>query len=1154
MKTLAALLNRYCVLTLLCFSSGAMADDTELYVLNVTSDAGVQPRVMIIFDNSGSMSNNVYSVEPFTPTTTYTKIYWSSSSRVPSTDSSSYFYASKNNCHTSISALNSVGFYSSKFLSLQSKTKRGNTTWSWSNLNKDYRDSYVDCLSDVTESDTSNPANNATGYPKDSPSSESTAYSATKNSGMFDSANATYLFTSDYVSWYNNPVKTNLGTRLSIAKKTIDDLIVSTPSVDYGLATFNNNEGGDYYGNNDDGGRIVFASKNANDTTDTTDTNAGFRQSLRDIISKLTSKTYTPLAEALYEVAHYWQGGDIVYGKWAGWWEAENWWSAPTYNTATPAYDASAMNSGKTKYITPFDTCHNHGYIIYMTDGAPTNDSGANTRITSEFINSTKLTTNELSDWGSTFSYNSGKSSSYLPALAGYLNHKDLISTLDGDQTVTTYTIGFGDDAMANAEELLSEAAKRGGGKYFPAADATALGDALRNIIVDILSGQYSMLAPTTASSTLDRSQYLDNLYYSLFTPSSGPSWVGNIKKLKFSSDGSYIADVNGNPAISSSGKIMSTATTYWSTVTGDGAKIDQGGVQGMLANKTAERKLLTNNGTSLVDLTKVNLTTIAGTSAAVTTALGLTDAADIDDQISWIQGKDVDGSDPSINRKNILGDMMHSKPFVLNYGIKSPATEPDLRLIVGTNAGFLHMFKDSGTTVDESWAFIPYDLLANQTTLRNNSTGMSHVYGLDGSPSAYILDKNNDGIISSSGASGDKAWIFIGQREGGRSYYAFDVTNPDSPSIKWKITGGATTGFDRLGYTWATPQVTSIPGETDPVVIFTGGYTGSGATSGVGNAIYFVNANTGALVFKVSPDAQSTTNLSATDMTGAIPGGVTLLDSDSDGVTDRLYAADTNGTVWRMDMNGTDKTKWSIFDFAVLADQTKATEKRKFFSAPTVARTFNHKVTSSNGVVSTADVPFDAVLLGSGDRQSPASEKTIQNGYFMLRDYNVGKLSSTSTKPDAIVVDDLYDITTMPDVSASSVLINLTNKSGWKYWLGGTGEKVFGAGSVVNGTLYFTSFLPEASKSQDICTLGNSIGTTKLYEFNMHYGTYSGSAYTTVNDLLVDNLAIFVTSDKKIRLLGGPGDKIENKESYTGTTLTSGSTLPRRVYQYLHE
>ena len=102
---------------------------------------------------------------------------------------------------------------------------------------------------------------------------------------------------------------------------------------------------------------------------------------------------------------------------------------------------------------------------------------------------------------------------------------------------------------------------------------------------------------------------------------------------------------------------------------------------------------------------------------------------------------------------------MMHSKPLVINYGIPSGSSQPDLRILVGTNAGFLHMFKDLGDTVDESWAFIPYPLLKNQTVLRDNDSSVSHMYGLDGTPVSYVLDSNNDGLITSSG-SGDKACV----------------------------------------------------------------------------------------------------------------------------------------------------------------------------------------------------------------------------------------------------------------------------------------------------------------------------------------------------------------------------------------------------------
>ena len=48
------------------------------------------------------------------------------------------------------------------------------------------------------------------------------------------------------------------------------------------------------------------------------------------------------------------------------------------------------------------------------------------------------------------------------------------------------------------------------------------------------------------------------------------------------------------------------------------------------------------------------------------------------------------------------------------------------------------------------------------------------------------MKDGNGDGIINGS----DKVWIFFGLRRGGSSYYAMDVSSPNSPSLMWHING----------------------------------------------------------------------------------------------------------------------------------------------------------------------------------------------------------------------------------------------------------------------------------------------------------------------------------------------------------------------------
>ena len=42
--------------------------------------------------------------------------------------------------------------------------------------------------------------------------------------------------------------------------------------------------------------------------------------------------------------------------------------------------------------------------------------------------------------------------------------------------------------------------------------------------------------------------------------------------------------------------------------------------------------------------------------------------------------------------RGDIFGNPLHSKPVAIDYG------NGDIRILIGTNAGFLHMFKDDDT------------------------------------------------------------------------------------------------------------------------------------------------------------------------------------------------------------------------------------------------------------------------------------------------------------------------------------------------------------------------------------------------------------------------------------------------------------------------
>jgi type IV pilus assembly protein PilY1 len=146
-----------------------------------------------------------------------------------------------------------------------------------------------------------------------------------------------------------------------------------------------------------------------------------------------------------------------------------------------------------------------------------------------------------------------------------------------------------------------------------------------------------------------------------------------------------------------------------------------------------------------------------------------------------------------------------------------------------------LHVFTDtdiyfngrSYSPGDEIFAFIPRDLLAKLATLNDSS---SHVYMVDGSPALF-----QHSTIDESGNK--KKSLVFGEREGGRDYWALNVSSPDpfTWSVKWHISGnpgGASTPITKtineLGYTWSKPFFTAIKiseGEAKDVMIFAGGY-----------------------------------------------------------------------------------------------------------------------------------------------------------------------------------------------------------------------------------------------------------------------------------------------------------------------------------------
>jgi type IV pilus assembly protein PilY1 len=1120
------------ILSISCFT---MAEDIELYVGSSAQRSSGKAKVLIIFDNSGSMESNKLSAKtPYNANTVYPAIgdlqitpnepiYFTKGAGIddslPIPDGPNErrrFLRKINGCESSKAILDSVGFYTGY---LREYKYQGNSgAWKEIPDNNGLNIDVLDCYADIQNNDNKNANGMELGFPVDGlGTNQNPVYygPSSANSPVFNTGELVTLYTSNYLRWAQADIS-DIGssdlTRLEVAQNTISDFIVSNPTVDFGLQVFNVNA---YDENEKDGGRIVFGIQNM-------DVNA--KATILDIINnQIDGETNTPLCESLYEAGRYFGGKSVYYGD-------DDGAISNGYKPNTPPRDRS-IESGK-KYITPFVSCTKEIYTILITDGNPTKDNAANDEI--------KLL-HGVSDsptvYSSVIDGKTQKVSSYLAQLAYYMQHHDLIDgsiadlNIDGTEDLSTIrnstlnTIGFGfvdpnvhDYVEPPGVKLLKDAATKGGGEYYAANDPSQLKNALNQVIFEISKSHGSFTAPAVATNNFDRTKTLDSIYYAMFQPDNGPRWAGNLKKLKVTANG--IVDQTNQKALDDRGTIVDGAKTIWSKGAADGNEVAEGGVAQMLRTKTP-RKFLSDVKLAdgvLLPLTRASALNSYSTTALLADELQVVDDVDhknIDDMLAWAKGTNVDqvkvgDSIPTI-RPDVFGDPLHSKPIIINYG---NATTPDIRILIGTNAGVLHMFKDLDTSVDEAWAYMPKEFLKNIKTLRDNFPSSDKVYGIDGSATVYISDGNGDGVINGN----DKAWVFFGLRRGGISYYALDVTKKDAPKFMWKIDGANATdiknGFQGMGQSWSQPHIAfskiNVSGSTaKPVLIFGAGYStgkdnsGVGMTDSVGKGIFMVDAESGSLLWRMHTESGDMTTLySGTD---SIPSKIASLDSDADGFVDRLYAGDTGGNVWRVDMPGIDIAKWSAIKLASFGSDASGDNlnDRRFFNQPSIVRalitkTVKTTTTKADGSTSITvdrfDIPYDAILLGSGDVTNPIGTDTADK-FFMIKDENVvTQTFDSNNAPDVLSIANLKDYTLNPfkGLTGDALLkeqLDASSKAGWYISFDeDSGEKSTASAAVISGVAYFNSFTP-ASNSNDnqVCSIQS--GGASLYAVDLSLG-----------------------------------------------------------------
>jgi len=371
--------------------------------------------------------------------------------------------------------------------------------------------------------------------------------------------------------------------------------------------------------------------------------------------------------------------------------------------------------------------------------------------------------------------------------------------------------------------------------------------------------------------------------------------------------------------------------------------------------------------------------------------------------------------------------------------------------------------------------------------------------------------------------------------------------------------------------------------GKPKPVLIFGAGYdtnkddhdglANGGDADTTGRGMFIVDAETGDLLWSVTPAANSTSNMQETGLLHSIAAPVSVLDSNGDELVDRVYLADTGGNVWRVDMAGnslpgSSQDTWFITRLFRSNDGTKGTDRRFFSSLDIVRTTIDGQA-------------VDAVMLGSGDRTNPAelddpddgNNPSVDNEFFMIKDEKVWPYFEALDQdecdndptydfrcqlpldPNALydATDNLIQVGTDDEKAAARAA--LAAKHGWRLRLGANGEKSLARSLTIAGNVYFTTFSPDAVTT-NLCE--PVPGTGRLYIVNLFdarevhdFDPDEGNGYERswiIGGLIPDTPSAHFGSDGEIRLLLPPGGGADGP---AGNPFETGAELPEPYGSY---
>ncbi|WP_371323639.1 PilC/PilY family type IV pilus protein [Dechloromonas sp. ZY10] len=375
-------------------------------------------------------------------------------------------------------------------------------------------------------------------------------------------------------------------------------------------------------------------------------------------------------------------------------------------------------------------------------------------------------------------------------------------------------------------------------------------------------------------------------------------------------------------------------------------------------------------------------------------------------------------------DRVATLGDIIHAQPVYVKApqydftdtgyaAFKTAQSARTAMVYVAANDGMLHAF--DATTGNESWAFIPPQVMPNLWRLADKDYATNHRYSVDGP--LTVTDIQVGGVW--------KTILIAGLGKGGRGYFALDITNPAAPAYLWSLSAD---DLPNLGYSYAPAVVTKINGVWS--VLLPSGYNnipeGSKYPGATGEGYLFVlNAATGAVIKTIGTGVGTVGNPSGLGRLNARVIG----DFNLDNTAETAYAGDLEGNLWR---------------FNLLAGT----------ASKLIALGNTQPITAAPELGEISGKPL--LFFGTG-RYLGEGDLTLNQTQSLYGLYDSGATLSKGALVQQIISGS----------SISNNPVDWAANGGWYVNLPDNKERVHLDAKLIMGTLVFASTVPEASECQ---------------------------------------------------------------------------------------